>query len=151
MRTVPTDCCQLGDGAVRLGVRSFLPRQGGLVLIGPLHQLAQSARVQTRFALTVTKLSAFLSTRHKSTDAIPECQYVSILFEGNRGLPASSSKGIPGDCARRHSYARRSKVRQGLPNASECFSSARGIPDRADLRTRQRMGQECGSRWGVPA
>ncbi len=29
----------------------------------------------------------------------------------------------------RHCYTRRSKVRQGLPDASECFLSDGGIPD----------------------
>src|ERR1019366_338434 len=38
---------------------------------------------------------------------------------------------------------RRSKVRQAPPHASECFSSAGGIPDCAHLRTGKRVGQEC--------
>jgi hypothetical protein len=45
--------------------------------------------------------------------------------------------------------ARRSKVRQALPDASECFSSAGGIPYRAYLWAGKRMGQECASRWGM--
>src|ERR1017187_9940614 len=47
----------------------------------------------------------------------------------------------------RHSYSRWSKVRHGLPDASECFSSAGRIPDCAHLRSRKRMGQERDSRW----
>jgi len=46
---------------------------------------------------------------------------------------------------------RRSKVRQTLPDASERFSRAQRISDRANLWTRMRMGQECPSRWGLPA
>ena len=37
------------------------------------------------------------------------------------------------------------KVRQGLPDTSECFPSARGIPHCAHLRTGKRVGQECSS------
>ena len=51
----------------------------------------------------------------------------------------------------RHSYACRSRVRQTLPDASERFSKARRISDRAHLRTRMRVGQECRRRWGLPA
>jgi hypothetical protein len=39
----------------------------------------------------------------------------------------------------RHPYACRSEVRHGLPDASECFSSAGGVPDCAHLWT--------GSEW----
>jgi len=39
----------------------------------------------------------------------------------------------------------------GLPDTSECFSSAGGIPDCAYLRTRKRMGQERNSRWRMQA
>jgi hypothetical protein len=51
----------------------------------------------------------------------------------------------------RHRDSRRSEVRQGLPNARECISSAGGIPHCADLRTRKRVGQECSSGWRMRA
>lgn len=44
-----------------------------------------------------------------------------------------------------YSYACRSQVRQGLPDTSECFSSAGGIPDCAHVWTRERVGKECAS------
>ena len=49
------------------------------------------------------------------------------------------------------SDTRRSKVRQVLPDASERFYSARWIPDRAHIWTRQRVGQERTIRWWLPA
>jgi hypothetical protein len=51
----------------------------------------------------------------------------------------------------RHCYTRRSKIRSALPDAGERFSRTRRISDRADLRAGLRVGQECTSRWGLPA
>src|ERR1700730_16201465 len=51
----------------------------------------------------------------------------------------------------RHAHARRSKVRQALPDASDRFSSDGGIPYRAHLWAGERVGQECASCWGMRA
>ena len=52
-----------------------LPRRGGPVLIGPLHQLAQSACVQTRFALTVTTTISFPKSTKTLCEGVIEESY----------------------------------------------------------------------------